>query len=286
MEVVFKQVSDAYIEQAAVLPALTSIDAAFASGQWHCLIGAAGSGKSTLLQLAAGLRLPRQGQIQAGTVTLEPTSKKALRREAIKQSGLVYQFAEQQFFEESVERELLFGLLNQGMNEITAKERASQMAMTVGLKEELLQRSPFSLSGGEQRKVALASILAMRPSLLLLDEPTAGLDPVAAEQILEVLRQYQATTQCTVLHSSHDMGDVYHCADHVVWLEAGKVQASGTANEIFVHHMGGMDNALLPPPLSIARQIGVKLTADMPKVTMHTLLQSVRERQLEVGERH
>ncbi len=208
--------------------ALKNVNFTLRQGETVGLIGPTGSGKSTLIQMLNGLLKP-----DAGTVTFKGRElpKGHLRGEV----GLVFQFAESQLFETTVLRDVAFGPKNLGLNEKKAEKRAQEALRLVGLSEEYEEMSPFDLSGGEQRRAAIAGVLAMEPSVLVLDEPTAGLDPEGREELFSIIRRLRETRGITVLLISHNMEDIAELAERIVVLREGEVRMEGTPAEVFSH---------------------------------------------------
>lgn len=191
------------------------------AGAFVGVIGSTGSGKSTLMQHFNGLLRPT-----SGTVYLDGTdiwADKTKIREVRFQVGLVFQYPEYQLFEETVYRDIAYGPKNMGLTESEIKTRVLETAELVGLTEELLAQSPFALSGGQKRRVAIAGVMALRPRVLILDEPTAGLDPMGREDILGEIRAYHKSTGSTVLLVSHSMEDVAKCAEKILVMNHGTV---------------------------------------------------------------
>jgi len=213
--------------------ALDGIDLCINEGEFIGLIGHTGSGKSTLIQHFNGLLSPTSGQILfAGQDIHAPKyDLRALRF----QVGLVFQYPEYQLFEETVFADIAFGPKNSGLSEEEIRTRVLEAAGFVGLGEEMLDQSPFDLSGGQKRRVAIAGVLAMRPRLLILDEPTAGLDPAGAAQILDEIRRYREQTGSTVILVSHNMEDIASIADRLIVLNESKIAFDGTPEEVFSH---------------------------------------------------
>lgn len=203
------------------------------AGELTCVIGHTGSGKSTLVQLLNGLLTPT-----SGTVLLDGkdifANKKNLR-EVRFQVGLVFQYPEHQLFEETVYRDIAFGPKNKGLTGAELEQAVYEAAGFVGLDEALLQKSPFDLSGGQKRRAAIAGVMAMRPRVLILDEPTAGLDPMGRSFMLDRIMEYRDRTGSCVILVSHTMEDVARCADRVLVLDHGRVQQCGTPSEVFAN---------------------------------------------------
>lgn len=222
------------------------------------LMGQTGSGKSTLLDVLAGVLPPDSGQLLVdGADALRGPGARALAASV----GLVFQIPERQFFEATVEREVSFGLLARGMGAAKARERAGSALALMGLSlDELGHRSPFALSGGQQRRVAIASVLALRPALLLLDEPTAGLDPRARSACLAAVRA-AAEDGATVVVASHDANALAAVADRVVALEAGRVTLDGPMRALLgdagLMRAHGLEGACAARAASALRRSGI-----------------------------
>lgn len=190
-------------------------------GSFVGVIGHTGSGKSTLIQHFNGLLRPTGGRVLLGGEDIWKDPK-AIRQVRFR-VGLVFQYPEHQLFEDTVRRDIAFGPRNMGLDEKEIEARVEEAAAFVGLSPELLDKSPFDLSGGEKRRAAVAGVMAMRPEVLILDEPTAGLDPAGQEHLLHQVKAYQETSGCTVLLVSHRMEDVARVADRVLVMNSGEV---------------------------------------------------------------
>lgn len=195
------------------------------------LIGHTGSGKSTLIQHFNGLLKPTQGQILLDGKDIWSDKKSV--REAKFKVGLCFQYPEYQLFEETVAKDIAFGPKNMKLPEKEIAERVAKAAMYVGLKREYMEKSPFDLSGGEKRRAAIAGVMAMQPEVLILDEPTAGLDPRGRDKILSLISNYRAQTGCTVILVSHSMEDVARVANRVMVMNKGSLAMYGTVNEVY-----------------------------------------------------
>ena len=202
---------------------LHDVDVSIQSGSFTAIIGYTGAGKSSLLKAMNGLLLPTQGQIKIGTDIIKPEKNKEALKSIRKKVGMVFQFPESQLFAETVEKDICFGPLNFGVPLEEAKSRAKKVIEQVGLSQEILEKSPFSLSGGQKRRVAIAGILAMEPDILVLDEPGAGLDPSGKKEIMDLIASWHAERGMTTVLVTHDMDDVVHYADEVVVMENGTV---------------------------------------------------------------
>lgn len=213
--------------------ALKGIDLTIRSGSFVALIGHTGSGKSTLIQHMNGLLKPTAGSITIGDRTIR-AGEKAKHLKALRQKvGMVFQYPEHQLFEETVEKDICFGPMNFGASESIAKEKARKAASMVGLDETLLGKSPFDLSGGQMRRVAIAGVLAMDPKILILDEPTAGLDPRGRYEMMDMFLRLHREKQLTTVLVSHSMEDVAAYADEVIAMKDGTIFLKGTPSEVF-----------------------------------------------------
>ena len=202
-------------------------------GEFIGLIGHTGSGKSTLIQHLNGLLKPTSGEILFhGKNIWEST---ATIRQTRFQIGLVFQYPEYQLFEETVYKDIAFGPKNMGLDQDEIHRRVLRASGFVGLPEALLEKSPFELSGGQKRRVAIAGVIAMEPEVLILDEPTAGLDPVGQKQILENIRAYQQAQNAAILMVTHSMEDVAVIADRLLVMNDGAIAMQGTPPEVFAH---------------------------------------------------
>lgn len=214
-----------------VREAITDVNLELEPDTLYALIGHTGSGKSTLVQNLNGLLRPTSGKVflDGEDIWKEP---KKIRRVRFR-VGLVFQYPEYQLFDETVEKDIAFGPRNLGLSAEEIKERVAWAAQTVGLTDDLLAKSPFDLSGGEKRRAAIAGVLAMRPEVLILDEPTAGLDPKGRDRLLKNLMAYRRESKTTVLLVSHSMEDVARVADRVIVMNEGRLAMTGTTSEVF-----------------------------------------------------
>ncbi|KLV24158.1 ABC transporter-like protein [Niallia circulans] len=203
------------------------------SGSYVAVIGHTGSGKSTILQHLNALLTPSKGKVVIGDRILEGGQKHKNLRSIRQRVGIVFQFPEQQLFEETVEKDICFGPLNFGIPESEAKIRAVKALSEVGLSEDFLMKSPFDLSGGQMRRIAIAGVLAMEPDVLVLDEPTAGLDPRGRREIMDMFYKLHKERNLTTVLVTHSMEDAAHYADQIVIMNKGKVHRQGTPIEIF-----------------------------------------------------
>ena len=212
--------------------ALSDVSLTIEDGSYTALIGHTGSGKSTILQLLNGLLVPSQGSVRVFDTLITSTSKNKDIRQIRKQVGLVFQFAENQIFEETVLKDVAFGPQNFGVSEEDAEKIAREKLALVGIDESLLNRSPFELSGGQMRRVAIAGILAMEPAVLVLDEPTAGLDPLGRKELMNLFRKLHQSGMTIVL-VTHLMDDVAEYANQVYVMEKGRLVKGGKPSDIF-----------------------------------------------------
>ncbi|MDD2484227.1 MAG: energy-coupling factor transporter ATPase, partial [Eubacteriales bacterium] len=212
--------------------ALSDISFEIETGSFLGIIGHTGSGKSTLIQHLNGLLKPKSGSIIVDGVDITGSNVKL--RDIRRMIGLVFQYPEYQLFEETVEKDVAFGPLNLGLSQEEASERVKEALSLVGLSfEEIGQRSPFDLSGGQKRRVAIAGVIAMKPKVLILDEPTAGLDPKAHRDILTMIRNVHESERNTIVLVSHNMGDIAAMAEKVLVIDRGRLALSGTPAEVF-----------------------------------------------------
>ncbi len=233
MSITFKEVEHIYSEDTPfAYHALKGVNLNIKKGSMTALIGHTGSGKSTLIQHINALLLPTSGQVQIEDILITATNKPSSLKPLRKKAGLVFQFPEYQLFEETILKDIIFGPKNFGVSEEEAIKIAKDMIQLVGLDESYLERSPFDLSGGQKRRIAIAGILAMNPDILILDEPTAGLDPQGAKEMLQLFKKVNQEGK-TVILVSHDMNQVLEYCDDVVVMNHGHVEKHVTVNELF-----------------------------------------------------
>jgi len=213
--------------------AIVDVNLAVYRGEFVGIIGHTGSGKSTMIQHLNGLLKPTSGEILLDGRDI--WSDKKFTRETRFRVGLVFQYPEYQLFEETAYLDIAFGPKNMGLSKEEIDRRVRRAAGFVGIPEENLQKSPFELSGGQKRRVAIAGVIAMEPDVLILDEPTAGLDPVGREGILANIRDYQKAQNATVIMVSHSMEEIASNVDRLIVMNHGTVAMSGTPREVFAH---------------------------------------------------
>ena len=213
--------------------ALDSVDFSAQAGEYVAVIGRTGSGKSTLIQHLNGLLRPTSGQVlfDGGDIW----ESKERTRQVRCQVGLVFQYPEYQLFEETVYQDIAFGPKNMGLDKDEVDRRVKQSARFVGLEPGVLEKSPFDLSGGQKRRVAIAGVIAMEPQVLVLDEPTAGLDPSGSARILDNIRTYHQEKNACIILVSHSMEEVAREAERLVVIHQGVIPFSGPPAEVFAH---------------------------------------------------
>ena len=213
--------------------ALEDVDFAAYRGEYLGIIGRTGSGKSTLIQHLNGLLKPTSGRVLFEGKDIWETKERT--RQTRFQVGLVFQYPEYQLFEETVYKDISFGPKNMKLDDAEVDRRVRDAAAFVGLPDAVLEKSPFELSGGQKRRVAIAGVIAMEPSVLILDEPTAGLDPVGVENILSNIHDYHVAKNATIIIVSHSMEEVARTVDRLVVVNDGRIPFAGTPREVFAH---------------------------------------------------
>ena len=234
MQIKFESVNHVYnantpMEQRA----LYDINFEIKEGQFLSVVGHTGSGKSTLIQHMNGLLKPSSGSITIGEKVIKSDEKNKGLKEVRQHVGLVFQFPEYQLFEETVEKDIMFGPMNYGVSEDEAHQRARDVIQMVGLNESILEHSPFNLSGGQMRRVAIAGILAMNPDVLVLDEPTAGLDPKGQYEMMEMFNTLHKQYGKTIVLVTHDMNLVAEYAEEMIVMHRGVMKLKGTPQQVF-----------------------------------------------------
>ncbi|WP_277237010.1 energy-coupling factor transporter ATPase [Merdimonas faecis] len=248
--------------------ALKDVNLEIRDGEFVGVIGHTGSGKSTLIQHLNGLLKASSGALyfNGRNVYEEGYPMKELRS----QVGLVFQYPEYQLFEADVMTDVCFGPKNQGLSPEECKERAMEALKLVGLKEKYYQSSPFELSGGQKRRAAIAGVLAMRPKVLVLDEPTAGLDPKGRDEILGQIASLHKASDLTVILVSHSMEDIARYADRIIVMDHGKVRYNDTPKHVFTHYMELEKMGLAAPQVTYImhdlREHGLSVTTDVTTI--------------------
>lgn len=248
--------------------ALKNVNLTIEDGEFIGLIGHTGSGKSTLIQLFNGLIKATSGNIyyNGEDIYQDKYDMRGLRGKV----GLVFQYPEHQLFEVSVIKDVEFGPKNLGLDKDTVRARAEQALRDVGLSEEFYELSPFELSGGQKRRVAIAGVLAMEPEVLILDEPTAALDPLGKEEILELVKRLQNEKKITVILVSHSMEDVAKYVDRLIVMNHGEVAYNDTPKKVFKHYKDLEKMHLAAPQITYImsglKEIGIPVSTDATTV--------------------
>lgn len=280
MDIRFKQVGFAY--QAGTpfeMRALHDVSFSIEDGSYVAIIGHTGSGKSTILQHLNALLKPTEGLVELGDKTIDSTTGNKDLKPLRKKVGIVFQFPEAQLFEETVEKDIAFGPKNFGVSEEEALKIASEVIHTVGLPADVLKKSPFDLSGGQMRRVAIAGVLAMKPEVLVLDEPTAGLDPKGRLEMMEMFYKLNKEQNMTIVLVTHQMNDVSDYADHVVVIESGKVVKEDSPKEVFADASWLLEKQLgVPTTLAFVEKLKEKgWTTDKMPLTLDELADAILE---------
>lgn len=235
MSINFRQVSFVYLPKTPYEShALKAIDLSIEKGTFTAIIGHTGSGKSTLIQHINALLIPTSGEVEVEQFTITPHAKTKGIKRLRKVAGLVFQFPEYQLFEETVFKDIAFGPKNFGANEADLTSKVSEVLQLVGLDDSYLERSPFELSGGQKRRVAIAGILAMDPDILVLDEPTAGLDPQGANEMMALFKKINQMGK-TVILVTHEMDYVLQYCEQAVVMQDGKIVYQGEPGGLFAN---------------------------------------------------
>lgn len=200
---------------------------------YTAIVGHTGSGKSTILQHLNALKIPTTGSVWIGDTEISAKDKVKSLNDIRKEVGVVFQFPEAQLFEETIGKDIAFGPQNFGLSEAEALKRAEEILPVVGLDASFMDRSPFDLSGGQMRRVAIAGVLVMKPSVLVLDEPTAGLDPKGQFEMMSLFKELHEKQDITIVLVTHQMEDVADYADHMIVLDEGRVVGEGAPREVF-----------------------------------------------------
>lgn len=213
--------------------AIHDVNTEFEQGKYYAIVGQTGSGKSTLIQNINALLKPTTGTVTVDDITITHKTKDKYIRPVRKRIGMVFQFPESQLFEDTVEREMIFGPKNFKMNLDEAKNYAHRLLMDLGFSRDVMSQSPFQMSGGQMRKIAIVSILAMNPDIIVVDEPTAGLDPQSKRQVMRLLKSLQTDENKTIILISHDMNEVARYADEVIVMKEGSIVSQTSPKELF-----------------------------------------------------
>ncbi|WP_067729271.1 energy-coupling factor ABC transporter ATP-binding protein [Oceanobacillus damuensis] len=234
MDITFENVTYIYQQNTPFAhKAIQDLSFHIESGSIVAIIGHTGSGKSTLIQHLNGLSVPTEGEVRIGEYRLSQEHKPKDMKELRSRVGVVFQYPEHQLFEETVAKDIAFGPQNFGVPEAVIKERIKDVIPAVGLSESVLERSPFDLSGGQMRRVAIAGVLAVKPDVLVLDEPTAGLDPRGQKEIMDMFYRLHNEQDLTTVLVTHSMEDALKYADRILILNKGTKFMEGTPEEVF-----------------------------------------------------
>lgn len=265
-QIIFDQVSYTYNPNTPfAVDVLNNVNLTIPENKVTAIIGHTGSGKSTLIQHLNVLLRPTAGTLTVAGEKVTATSEHATLKPLRKKVGVVFQFPEAQLFEESVLKDVMFGPLNFEISEEEAMRIAKEKLALVGIPEHLYERSPFDLSGGQMRRVAIAGVLALEPEVLVLDEPTAGLDPLGHKSMMEMFIDLQQTMNITLVLVTHQMDDVAKYADNVIVMEKGTMVKNGTPAEVFADASWLDQKQLsLPQAMSFMAKIDSQLDVAMP----------------------
>lgn len=266
--------------------ALYDVDLMIPSGSYQAIIGHTGSGKSTILQHLNALLKPTEGTVRIGDAIVERKKKPKDLRPVRQKVGIVFQFPEHQLFEETVLKDMMFGPMNFGVSEEEAEKRAREMAKLVGLPDSVLEKSPFDLSGGQMRRVAIAGVLAMKPEVIVLDEPTAGLDPRGRKEIMDLFYRLHKEQGLTMILVTHSMEDAARYANRMAIMYDGRCVLTGTPLDIFSDAAKLAAYRLeVPHIIQFQKRVEQRLGFSLPKLCLteeelaETLAQAVRGRE-------
>lgn len=282
MGISFKEVSHLYpgVKRREYTLALDNINLDInEKNEFIAVVGKTGSGKSTLIQHMNALKLPSRGNVYIFDKIITPKKRKNPKLRSVrKRVGFVFQFPEYQLFEETVLKDIMFAPLNFGYSKEDAEKKAREIAKLLGI-ENLLKKSPFNLSGGQMRRVAIAGILAYEPDILLLDEPTRGLDPKGAEEIMELFKKIHEDTGKTIILITHDMNLVYQYANRVVVMKDAKITYDGDKVSLFKDDIYKENNLVKPEVLSLIDYLNEKLhySIDYNTFTLDDLITKLKE---------
>lgn len=257
---------------------LADVSCAIESGTFTAIVGKTGSGKSTMVKHINALLKPTSGTITVGDHQITPETDNKNLKPLRKQVGMVFQFPESQLFEDTVEKDIMFGPKNFGFTEAKAKEAAHKMIEVVGLGEEYLQKSPFDLSGGQMRRVAIAGVLASDPETIILDEPTAGLDPVGRKEIMDLFKTQQQKGK-TIILITHNMDDVANYAEKLLVMHDSRLVGEGTPKEVFNNQELLSKNYIsLPQSAIFAQKLASKgFSFDQLPITISELTAEIKQ---------
>lgn len=249
--------------------AISDVDFQIKRGEYLGIIGATGSGKSTFIQHLNGLIKPSSGTVYFDGRDIH--GSKSFTRETRFKVGLVFQYPEYQLFEATVFEDIAYGPKNMGLGEADVRERVLEAAGFAGLRDELLEKSPFELSGGEKRRAAIAGVVAMRPEVLVLDEPTAGLDPRGRDEIIGNVMNYRRAHDATIIMVTHDMEEIARSVDRIVIFDHGKIAFEGTPAQVFSENELLSKLGLTAPKVALVaerlRTLGLPISRDVYEIS-------------------
>ncbi len=280
MRIEFQNVDFAYgVGTPFEIQSLHEVNLVIPDGSFTAFIGHTGSGKSTAIKHLNGLNKPSKGLVKLDDDVITASTKGEILRRVRRKVGMVFQFPESQLFEETVIKDVMFGPKNYGASEEEAEEKATKALKLVGIEESIYKKSPFDLSGGQMRRVAIAGILAMEPEVLVLDEPTAGLDPQGHREMMAMFYDLYQKHHLTVVLVTHQMNDVAKYANHVIVMSKGTVAKEGSPTEIFKDPAWLKEHSLgLPDALSFKEKIEQQAGFSLPgnPLTLETLADSIQ----------
>ncbi|MCD8761647.1 energy-coupling factor transporter ATPase [Mammaliicoccus sciuri] len=263
MKITFDQVTYDYsIKTPYKYRALNQVSTTFIESKFYAIVGQTGSGKSTLIQHLNAILKPTEGQLKIGDTNITKKTKSKKLAPVRKKVGIVFQFAEHQLFEDTVEKDIIFGPLNYGTDKEAAIQKAESLMDLLSMDRSLLKKSPFELSGGQKRRIAIAGVLAMEPEILVLDEPTVGLDPKGQHDMMELFNDIHENLGITVILISHQMDIVLKYADEVKVIKAGEIVAEDKPVNIFTNKEL-LNQTHLEPPNIIKLQQAVETKYNM-----------------------
>lgn len=270
MDITLQQVSYAYAKNTPFEKrALYDVNLHIPAGSYQAIIGHTGSGKSTILQHLNALLKPTEGSVQIGDVEVKAGKKNKQLKKVRQKVGIVFQFPEHQLFDETVLKDIMFGPMNFGVSEEESKRRAIELVKMLGLPEEVMEKSPFDLSGGQMRRVAIAGVLAMNPEVLVLDEPTAGLDPRGRKEIMDLFYRLHEEKGLTTVLVTHSMEDAARYANRIAIMHDGKCVLEGTPQEIFANEEQLMDYRLeLPQSVKFQKRMEQMIGKRLPTICL------------------
>lgn len=271
MEIQFKNVSYTYQPETPFeKEVLHQINLTIESGSYTAIVGHTGSGKSTLIQHLNALKIPTQGAVYLDDFEIKANKNYESLKGVREKVGVVFQFPEAQLFEETIAKDIAFGPQNFGVSEEESLKKAKDALESVGLDESFMERSPFDLSGGQMRRVAIAGVLVMEPEVLVLDEPTAGLDPQGQKEMMDLFKKLHDEKNITIILVTHQMEDVAEYADQMLVLDEGKLVAQGSPSKIFKDEQWLQSVQLdLPHSVSFAKKLEEKIGWEFEEIPLN-----------------